>query len=146
MRKINKHEGFFALYKGMGASMMGVVPYSSVDLALFFFMKNLYLKKYQDEPNIGNLLLFGALSGMVAQFVAYPFALVRTRLQSQGLPGIPKSFNGILDCFSKTYQKEGLRGLYKGLFPNYMKSIPAVSLNYMVFEKCKLFLKRNTSF
>ena len=80
MRKITKHEGFFSLYKGMGASMMGVIPYSSVDLALFFFMKNFYIKKYNDEPNIGNLLLFGALSGMTAQFVAYPFALVRTRL------------------------------------------------------------------
>ena len=146
MWKINKHEGFFALYRGMGASMMGVIPYSSVDLALFYFMKNFYVKKYTREPNIGNLLLFGAISGMIAQFVAYPFALIRTRLQSQGLPWVPKSFNGIYDCFTKTYQQEGVRGLYKGLLPNYMKSIPAVSLNYMVFEKCKLFLKRNTSF
>lgn len=66
MWKINKHEGFFALYWGMGASMMGVIPYSSVDLALFYFMKNFYVKKYSKEPNIGNLLLFGAISGMVA--------------------------------------------------------------------------------
>lgn len=50
----------------MGASMMGVIPYSSVDLALFYFMKNFYVKKYSKEPNIGNLLLFGAISGMVA--------------------------------------------------------------------------------
>ena len=42
MRKIYRHEGFFSLYKGMGASIMGVIPYSSVDLALFYLSKRKY--------------------------------------------------------------------------------------------------------
>lgn len=35
MRKIVKFEGFLSLYKGLNASLMGIIPYSSVDLALF---------------------------------------------------------------------------------------------------------------
>lgn len=46
IRKMIKHEGFKSLYKGMGVSMMGIIPYSSVDLALFFMFKRIYIKKY----------------------------------------------------------------------------------------------------
>lgn len=46
LRKIVKFEGPFALFKGMSASVAGVLPYSSVDLATFYFMKNFYINKF----------------------------------------------------------------------------------------------------
>lgn len=39
-----------------------------------------------------------------------------------------------------------MKGFYKGLFPNYIKSVPAVAINYMVFEKTKYFLREHTDF
>jgi solute carrier family 25 phosphate transporter 23/24/25/41 len=45
--------------------------------------------------------------------VSYPLALVRTRLQAQGVGGNPIKYSGMLDVFSQTLKKEGVIGLYK---------------------------------
>lgn len=47
------------------------------------------------------------------------------------------AYNGMTDVFMKTYQNEGARGFYKGLFPNLLKVIPAASITYMVYEAMK---------
>ena len=36
--------------------------------------------------------------------------------------------------------KEGLRGLYRGLLPNFVKVLPAVSISYAVYERSLVFL------
>lgn len=146
LRKIIKYEGFKSLYKGWLASSLGIIPYASVDLTLFYIFKERYIQRYQKEPGIFVLLSMGATSGAFGQFVAYPFALVRTRLQSQGMINRPIIYNGVYDCIKKTITNESFFGLYKGLLPNYMKSIPAVSITYAVFEKCKQFFINNTTF
>ena len=46
---------------------------------------------------------------------------VGTRLQAQGTAAHPPTYTGFADCFHKTYSKEGLRGLFKGLTPNLVK-------------------------
>ena len=34
----------------------------------------------------------------------------------------------------------GVRGLYQGLGPNFLKALPAISISYVCFEKSKSFL------
>lgn len=36
--------------------------------------------------------------------------------------------------------REGLRGLYRGLLPNFVKVLPAVSISYVVYERSLIFL------
>ena len=36
--------------------------------------------------------------------------------------------------------REGLRGLYRGLLPNFVKVLPAVSISYAVYERSLVFL------
>jgi len=37
-------------------------------------------------------------------------------------------------------RREGLRGLYRGLLPNFVKVLPAVSISYVVYERSLAFL------
>lgn len=37
----------------------------------------------------------------------------------------------------KILKKEGFFGLYRGILPNFMKVIPAVSISYVVYENMK---------
>lgn len=52
-------------------------------------------------------------------------------------PGGATVYKGMSDVFMKTYQKEGVRGFYKGLLPNLLKVVPAASITYLVYEAMK---------
>lgn len=49
---------------------------------------------------------------MVAKVFEHPFDLTKVRLQSQVLDETAR-FSGPIDCLKQTWQKEGLRGLYR---------------------------------
>jgi solute carrier family 25 phosphate transporter 23/24/25/41 len=142
LRQIVRTEGPRALYKGWGASVLGIMPYASIDLTMFNILRENYIKRVGADPSVYVVLACGAFSSICGQVVSYPFALVRTRLQSQGLPGKPVLYNGMVDCVRKTWGKEGLPGFYRGILPNFMKSVPAVAISYAVFDKMKSFMTK----
>ncbi len=39
--------------------------------------------------------------------------------------------------FKHIWKYEGVRGLYRGLLPNIIKVVPAVSISYVVYESMK---------
>jgi solute carrier family 25 phosphate transporter 23/24/25/41 len=72
--------------------------------------------------------------------VTYPISLLRIRRQGQIVPlphmdqskahpllPIPKMIKDI-------WNREGLAGFYRGLVPNMLKVVPAVSISYLVYE------------
>lgn len=76
---------------------------------------------------------------MCGQTIAYPFQLVRTKLQAQGMPVLQemegkmqyKEYKGVVDCIKQIVRRRGICGLYRGISANYMKAIPAISMKYM---------------
>ena len=73
------------------------------------------------EPSVLALLAFGSISGSVGATSVYPLNLVRTRLQASGSSGHPQIYTGVLDVAAKTWEREGWKGFYRGLFPTLAK-------------------------
>ena len=140
IKTIMQKEGTLALYKGWFASVAGIIPYASIDMAIFSLMRDAYIAKFEVQPTVKTLLICGATSGICGQVVSYPLALIRTRLQSQGLPGRKIEYDGVVDCVRKTIDRDGFFGLYRGIVPNFMKSIPAISISYAVVETVKQWM------
>src|SRR5258708_22202944 len=69
------------------------------------------------EPGVLALLAFGSISGSVGATSVYPLNLVRTRLQASGSPGHPQIYTGVWDVANRTWEREGIRGFYRGLLP-----------------------------
>lgn len=112
-RQVFVQEGWRAFYRGMVPSMLGILPYAGVDITTFELLKEHLLDEYDGRPPAHMVLGAGMLSSSIAQFSAYPLALVRTRLQAQGIGGVPAKYTGMMDVLTKTYRNEGFRGLYK---------------------------------
>mmetsp|Transcript_6637 Transcript_6637/g.18512 ORF Transcript_6637/g.18512 Transcript_6637/m.18512 type:complete len:298 (-) Transcript_6637:178-1071(-) len=147
MTKLAAHGGMGSLYRGLHASLLGIMPYAGVDLAAYTWLKDRWLRDNpdsEDGPSVLTLLAYGAVSSTAGQLVAYPLQLVRTRLQAQGMPGVPH-YNGTHDCFRKVVQSEGVIGLYRGLGPNFIKTLPAIAISYATFESTKKFLSKAVS-
>lgn len=57
------------------------------------------------------------------------------------MPGTRAEYKNMADCFVQVYRKGGVLGFYRGITPNFMKSIPAISISYVVYEKMREILK-----
>ncbi|CAG9558489.1 unnamed protein product [Danaus chrysippus] len=135
-KKIYAREGLKCFYKGYIPNILGIVPYAGIDLAVYETLKKKYINKYQtnnEQPGMLLLLACGSTSCTLGQVCSYPLALVRTRLQAQekAAKGAEGTMRG---AFREIVQREGLRGLYRGITPNFIKVIPAVSISYVVYE------------
>ena len=140
MQSTVRKEGVLALYKGLGASLIGIVPFSAVDLALYNTFKAELRRHQKTEPTTLTMLGCGALSSSFAQLVTYPLALAKTRLQASGMPGYDPGYDGLAGCLRTTFKYEGFRGLYRGIVPNLLKAVPSLSISYVVFENVKRLL------
>ncbi|XP_016098935.1 calcium-binding mitochondrial carrier protein SCaMC-2-A-like [Sinocyclocheilus grahami] len=141
-KHILKGEGVSAFYKGYIPNMLGIIPYAGIDLAVYETLKNTWLQRYGTEnadPGVFVLLACGTVSSTCGQLASYPLALVRTRMQAQAaVEGASQvSMTGLFKQIMKT---EGPTGLYRGLTPNFLKVIPAVSISYVVYEHIKTTL------
>ncbi|KTF88611.1 hypothetical protein cypCar_00025342 [Cyprinus carpio] len=141
-KHILKGEGASAFYKGYVPNMLGIIPYAGIDLAVYETLKNTWLQRYGTEnadPGVFVLLACGTVSSTCGQLASYPLALVRTRMQAQAaVEGASQvSMTGLFKQILKT---EGPTGLYRGLTPNFLKVIPAVSISYVVYEHIKTTL------
>ena len=96
------------------------------------------MKNSRGDSSRVALFCCGAVAGMVGQTVAYPLDLVRRRMQVQGFSGTHYNYRGgILATMRQIVTEEGVKGLYRGMIPNYYKVIPAVSVSFMVYEQMR---------
>ncbi|KAK8086218.1 hypothetical protein PG994_001192 [Apiospora phragmitis] len=119
-------------------------PYRGVTMGLEKYVR--YAAKrngvHEEDFHPGALMtgFMGGFSGAFGATAVYPLNVLRTRLQTQGTTMHPARYTGIVDVARKTWQHEGLRGLYKGLTPNLMKVGPALSITWIVYEKAKILM------
>ncbi|KAL0342209.1 UNVERIFIED_CONTAM: Calcium-dependent mitochondrial ATP-magnesium/phosphate carrier protein 2 [Sesamum calycinum] len=132
-------EGPRALYRGLMPSLLGIIPYAGIDLAAYETLKDMSRKYILHDGEPGPLvqLSCGTISGSLGATCVYPLQVVRTRMQAQ------RAYCSMSDVFWRTYQHEGFRGFYKGLFPNLLKVVPAASITYLVYEAMKKSLHLN---
>lgn len=135
--KIYTKEGVRSFYRGYIPNMLGIVPYAGIDLAVYETLKKKYIATHNTEqPSFLLLLACGSASSTLGQVCSYPLALVRTRLQAQVVVNTSKSAidTSTLNVFKRIIRTEGLSGLYRGITPNFIKVLPAVSISYVVYE------------
>lgn len=144
-----KDGGLRSAYRGLGLGLIGMFPYSAIDIGTFELLKKTYIRtkaKYQgiheEDAALGNVAtaLLGASSGALGATMVYPLNVLRTRLQTQGTAMHPPTYTGIVDVATKTVRNEGVRGLYKGLTPNLLKVAPALSITWVCYENMKKLL------
>ena len=76
--------------------------------------------------------LFSAVSKVLATTSTYPYQVVRARLQDHHT-----NYSSSRDVVAKTIRREGITGLYKGMFLATLRQLPGGVVTYVVYEQVK---------
>ena len=127
--------GVGGLYRGMVSTYMSVTPYIAINFTCFDSLKQLHADAFPDaEPSPLPTLAIGACAGLLAQTVCYPLDTVRRRMQ---LSESAAHYRGAFHALRAIPQREGLRGLYKGMLPNALKLVPSNGIRFLVYDTLK---------
>ncbi|CAP85605.1 putative mitochondrial carrier [Penicillium chrysogenum] len=148
LRSIHVHEGWRALFKGLGPNLIGVVPARAINFYVYGNGKRI-LSDYFDyrtaeQTPMGIHLAAAAIAGIATGTATNPIWLVKTRLQldkSNAEIGKSRQYRNSFDCIKQTVRHEGIRGLYRGLSASYL-GVTESSLQWVMYEQMKMYLAR----
>lgn len=136
LRSIVSTEGARALWKGNTSAMLMVTPYASLQLAVFYQLRQAEI--ITREP--WSSLSIGAVSAMLATVCTYPLDLLRTRFAAQSEP---RHYLNLRHATQLIYARDGMRGFYAGLQPTLLEIVPYISLHFALYEAGKSAVLRS---
>lgn len=135
MKDIYRNEGgMLGLYRGIMPTIYGVAPYVGLNFAVYESVRKRFVKVEGGEPTALQKLASGAISGAVAQFITYPFDVLRRKFQVNNVMGSP--YRNVWHACRVIAAKDGVRGFYYGLSANLLKVVPSMSSSWLTFEVC----------
>ncbi|KAJ3563098.1 hypothetical protein NP233_g9161 [Leucocoprinus birnbaumii] len=143
LKVMREEGGVKALYRGLITTAVGVAPYVGINFAAYEALRG-YITP-PGKTSAWRKLSCGALadrdlySGSISQTLTYPFDVLRRKMQVTGMQGGPK-YNGALDALRSTLRGEGVKGLYRGLWPNLLKVAPSIATSFFTYELVKEML------
>lgn len=142
LHDVYKIEGGRALFKGLGPSLIGVIPARSINFFTYGYSKDLLKDEFFSGKESSFLhLMAGITAGIVTSTATNPIWLIKTRLQLD--KGNVKEYSGSIDCIKKTVKKEGFFSLYKGLSASYLGSIES-TIQWILYEQMKILINKRS--
>lgn len=131
-RKIFRNESIRGLYRGGLTTILRETPSFGFYFVTMDFCCNQSAKFFDvhfDEVGPGTLFIAGGFSGMACWLVSYPFDVVKSRLQCDGVEG--NKYKGMVDCIRKTYYSGGIGAFFKGITPTLIRAFPVNSATWL---------------
>ncbi|KAF3790513.1 Folate transporter 1 [Nymphaea thermarum] len=125
VRTILKEEGWHALYRGIGPSLL-LVSHGALQFMFYEESRKALIRvksNEKDARNRDNVLV------------------MRSRLQQRPSCDGSHKYSNILHLVKETLRFEGIRGFYRGITPSLAKNIPAASITFVVYEKVYSLLR-----
>lgn len=131
-------EGMRGVFKGLSATAIRDVP----GFALYFVSYEWLIRMRQD-PSIPYTLFAGGMAGIFSWVLTIPVDVVKSRLQIDGMTGERPAYNGMIDCFRKSYHAEGLPFFTRGLSSTLLRAFPMNAVCFMVVNSTLKYYNEN---
>nr|XP_025964276.1 kidney mitochondrial carrier protein 1 isoform X2 [Dromaius novaehollandiae] len=130
--RICKEEGLKALYSGIAPAMLRQASYGTIKIGTYQSLKRMMVEHPEDETLMINVLC-GVLSGVISSSIANPTDVLKIRMQAQG----SMIRGGMMGNFIQIYQKEGTKGLWKGVSLTAQRAAIVVGVELPVYDLTK---------
>ncbi|KAI7748688.1 hypothetical protein M8C21_000337 [Ambrosia artemisiifolia] len=111
---VYKEAGVRGLYRGIGPTLMSVVPYAGMRFCVYEELKRHVSEEHQ--RSIVMSLSCGALSGLLGQTVTYPLDVVKRQMQVDNMQACGGGrYKNTWKAFNTIVSEQGWRQLFAGL-------------------------------
>ncbi|KAK1257629.1 Mitochondrial adenine nucleotide transporter ADNT1 [Acorus gramineus] len=135
--------GIRSLYRGIGPTLIGILPYAGLKFYIYEELKTRVPDEYQSSVIMR--LSCGALAGLFGQTFTYPLDVVRRQMQVQSLqPASPigdSNVRNTMQGLSTVVRSQGWKQLFAGLSINYVKIVPSVAIGFTAYDMMKTWLR-----
>lgn len=135
-----REEGFHALYRGIGPTLFGSIPYEGIKFGSYDLLTRLLPEDIDPKADFAGKIVCGGGAGILATIFTYPNDTVRRRLQMQGLGGTPRIYKHTIDCYIKLARTEGFAAYYYGLTPTLVRAMPNMGVQFATYDFLKSFI------
>ncbi|RLN90608.1 hypothetical protein BBJ28_00004184 [Nothophytophthora sp. Chile5] len=142
LKSLVRTEGLRGVYRGVLPTIWGIAPYVGLNFMVFESLRTTVPRNANGEPDAMYLLGCGALAGACGQTAAYPMDILRRRFQLSTLRGDTLGYTSTIGGLRTIVREEGVRGLYKGITPNFIKVVPSVAIMFTTNELLKRAIKK----
>ncbi|KAL1935550.1 hypothetical protein VTP01DRAFT_4690 [Rhizomucor pusillus] len=144
--RIVQNESFWALYKGLGAVVSGIVPKMAIRFSSFELYKS-WMADANGKVSTTAIFFAGLAAGTTeAVLVVTPMDLIKIRLQAQRHSmadpmDIPKYRNAPHAAYT-IVKEEGIRALYKGVTLTALRQATNQAANFTAYQEMKKYARR----
>ncbi|KAI4316517.1 hypothetical protein L6164_024496 [Bauhinia variegata] len=135
---IYRKDGIRGIYRGLPASLQGMVVHRGLYFGGFDTMKEILSQDSKPELALWQRWLVAQAVTTSAGFISYPLDTVRRRMMMQSGTGQPL-YNSTLDCWKKIYLTEGFTSFYRGAVSNMFRSTGAAAI-LVLYDEVKKFM------
>eukprot|EP00250_Pteridium_aquilinum_P001793 c12004_g2_i1 orf=316-1329(+) len=137
--KVVKDSGYRGMYRGIGPTLIGMLPYAGLKFYIYERLKSAVPEDCQGSVSVK--LACGATAGIIGQTFTYPLDVVRRQMQVQTVGHSNKSFSSTMDGLVSIARMHGVRQLFAGLSINYIKLVPSVAIGFATYDGLKSWLR-----
>ncbi|XP_047322073.1 mitochondrial carrier protein CoAc1 [Impatiens glandulifera] len=137
LKTVYNEKGVRGLYRGVGPTMIGILPYAGLKFYIYEELKTRVPEEHRSS--IIMRLSCGALAGLLGQTFTYPLDVVRRQMQVEG-PMQQMKYRSTINALSTVVRNQGWTQLFAGLTINYLKIVPSVAIGFTVYDLSKIWL------
>lgn len=130
--------------RGYWVTVAREIPAYAGFYTAFEFSKRKFQSQYGDKVPVWALLASGSTGGIAYWLSCYPLDVIKSRIQLRQTPPTGKPWKYIANEIRMVIAESGLTGLFRGLSPSLLRTIPAGASTFAAFELTREFLTEST--
>ncbi|KAL4335756.1 hypothetical protein GQ457_07G038910 [Hibiscus cannabinus] len=135
---IRKTDGIRGIYRGLPASLHGMIVHRGLYFGGFDTMKEILSEKSESELALWKRWAVAQAVTTSAGLLSYPLDTVRRRMMMQS--GLEKPvYHSTLDCWRTIYRTEGVASFYRGALSNVFRSTGSAAI-LVLYDEVKKFM------
>ncbi|KAH9761691.1 mitochondrial carrier protein CoAc1 [Citrus sinensis] len=142
LTSVYKEGGIRALYRGIGPTLAGILPYAGLKFYIYEELKRHVPEEHQ--KSIVMRLSCGAMAGLFGQTFTYPLDVVRRQMQVEYMKPLSKGgdvrYRNTFEGLAAIVRNQGWKQLFAGLSINYIKIVPSVAIGFTAYDMMKSWL------